>query len=65
MTAQMLESYFRYLKTQHAWRGGIYGGGLSVFDRAPGYGHDLAASADGRILGETVADSCGPARGRD
>lgn len=65
MTVQVLEGYFRYLKTQHAWRGGIYSGGLSVFDRGPRYGQNLAASADGRARGEIVADSCGPARGRD
>ena len=65
LTVKTLEHYFRYLRTRSTWRGGMYAGGLSTFNRAPYNGEHLAASADGRVKGETVADSCGPMRGRD
>lgn len=65
LAADIVGHYFGYLQTQATWRGGVYAGGLSTFNRAPMYGRDLAASADGRRRGEIVADSSGPAYGRD
>ena len=64
-TVEPVEFYFRLLNTLTPWRGGRYSGGLSTFSRAPGYGEHLMATPDGRLQGEPVADSCGPARGRD
>jgi formate C-acetyltransferase len=65
LAAEVLGWYFNCLNTLTTWRGGRYSGGLCTFTRAPGYGKHLAAGADGRRAGETVADSCGAAPGRD
>ena len=65
LTAAALDCYFSYLNTKRTWRGGRYSGGVVVFKRAIRYGKGLAASADGRLAGEPVADSIGPGQGRD
>ncbi len=65
LASEAVECFFRALNTHRTWRGGTYSGGLSVFVRAPEYGRDLAAGADGRRKGQLVADSCGPSAGRD
>lgn len=65
LASEVVRWYFDCLNTLTTWRGGRYSGGLCTFTRAPGYGKHLAAGADGRRAGETVADSCGAAPGRD
>ena len=65
LTAQVLDDYFCSLSRKRTWRGGIYSGGVVVFNRAFQYGKGLAASADGRRSGEPVADSIGPTQGSD
>lgn len=60
-----VEHYFAFLHGLTTWRGGIYTGGVIVFNRAPEYGRGLNATADGRLAGTPVADSIGPIGGRD
>ena len=63
---EIYEHFFRYLLTKHTWRGGIYGGGLSTFNRTADYGSHTGASANGRKNREPLlADSLGAEPGCD
>lgn len=67
--AEVLEHYFKELLKYHTYRGGgngIYGGGLSTFNRTGKYGAGCGASANGRRSGDgNIADSIGATPGMD
>ena len=67
--ARVLEHFFRELMKHRTFRGGgkgIYGGGLSTFERAASNGKGCGASADGRHARDgNIAESAGPVPGRD
>ena len=63
---EVYEHFFRYLLTKRTWRGGIYGGGLSTFNRTADYGSHTGASANGRKNRDPLlADSLGAEPGCD
>ena len=66
---EVLNHFFETLLTHRTWRGGengIYGGGLSTFQRTGRYGRTLGASANGRHKSDIyIADSCGACPGKD
>jgi formate C-acetyltransferase len=54
------------LKRHKTYRGGIYTGGCSTFNRAAGYGSKTAALPNGKLKGEPLlADSIAATPGRD
>lgn len=58
--------FFTYLKTIHTYRGGIFTGGCSPYDRAAMYGRHVGALPNGRRKGEALyADSIGAVPGQD
>ena len=63
------EHYFKLLLTHNTYRGGksgIYGGGLSTFNRTGFYASMIGASANGRHKSDVhIADSCGACPGKD
>ncbi len=62
----VLDHFFRYLLTKRTWRGGIFGGGLSTFQRTADYGCKTGANANGRRNGDLLlADSIGAEPGMD
>lgn len=64
--ANVLNHFFEHLLTYKTYRGGIYGGGLSTFQRTARYGMALGASASGRKSGDVlIADSIGAVPGKD
>ncbi|MBR4865123.1 MAG: hypothetical protein IKU11_00435, partial [Clostridia bacterium] len=63
---RIYEHFFRYLLTKRTWRGGIYGGGLSTFNRTADYGTHTGANANGRKHKDILlADSIGAEPGCD
>lgn len=66
---EVLRHYFSELLRYRTWRGGgdgIYGGGLSTFERAARNGMSCGASADGRhARSGNIAESAGAVPGRD
>lgn len=66
---EILSHFFTELMKYRTYRdsvNGIYGGGLSTFQRTGRYGRSCGASADGRHSGDVnIADSIGPVPGTD
>ena len=64
--AEVLSHFFEHLLTYKTYRGGIYGGGLSTFQRTGRYGNALGASTSGRKSRDVlIADSIGAVPGKD
>lgn len=66
ITARILNRFFTVLKRNKTYRGGIFTGGCSTFNRAAGYGIQTAALPNGKRKGEPLlADSIAATPGRD
>ncbi|MBQ7549034.1 MAG: hypothetical protein IJT03_04940 [Clostridia bacterium] len=66
ITARALNRFLTVLKRNNTYRGGIFTGGCSPFDRAAGYGRRTAALPNGKRKGEPlIADSIAATPGRD
>lgn len=64
--ADVVTQFYTYLLTKRTFRGGIYGGGCSTFNRAANYGFSTGALPNGKRAGDTLmADSVGATPGRD
>ena len=62
----VLEHFYRYLLTKRTFRGGIYGGGCSTFQRTARYGEMLGAMPNGKKKDSLIiADSIGSVPGGD
>jgi len=63
---EIMEHFYRYLLTKRTFRGGIYGGGCSTFQRSAEYGKRIGALPSGKRHGEPMlADSIGAVPGCD
>lgn len=66
ITARALNRFFTVLKRNRTYRGGVFTGGCSTFNRAAGYGMKTAALPNGKLKGEPLlADSIAATPGRD
>ena len=66
ITSRILNRFFTILKRNKTYRGGIFTGGCSTFNRAAGYGSRTAALPNGKRKGEPLlADSIAATPGRD
>ena len=66
ITARLLNRFFTVLKRNRTYRGGVFTGGCSTFNRAAGYGLRTAALPNGKRKGEPLlADSIAATPGRD
>ncbi len=66
ITARTLNRFLTVLKRNNTYRGGIFTGGCSTFNRAAGYGSRIAALPNGKRKGEPLlADSIAATPGRD
>ena len=66
ITARILNRFLTVLKRNNTYRGGIFTGGCSTFNRAAGYGQRTAALPNGKLKGEPLlADSIAATPGRD
>ena len=66
ITARILNRFFTVLKRNNTYRGGVFTGGCSTFNRAAGYGQQTAALPNGKLKGEALlADSIAATPGRD
>lgn len=66
ITAKAVNRFFAVLKRNNTYRGGIFTGGCSTFNRAAGYGKRIAALPNGKLKGEPLlADSIAATPGRD
>ena len=66
ITARALNRFLTILKRNKTYRGGIFTGGCSTFNRAAGYGMKTAALPNGKLKGEPLlADSIAATPGRD
>ena len=66
ITAGVLNRFFTVLKRSNTYRGGVFTGGCSTFNRAAGYGRRTAALPNGKRKGEPLlADSIAATPGRD
>ncbi|MEE0980781.1 MAG: pyruvate formate lyase family protein, partial [Acutalibacteraceae bacterium] len=66
ITARALNRFFTVLKRNRTYRGGVFTGGCSTFNRAAGYGLRTAALPNGKRKGEPLlADSIAATPGRD
>lgn len=66
ITARALNRFFTVLKRNNTYRGGVFTGGCSTFNRAAGYGIRTAALPNGKLKGEPLlADSIAATPGRD
>lgn len=64
--ASVVEHFYSYLRTKRTFRGGIYGGGCSTFNRAADYGKGIGALPSGkRKYSDIFADSIGAVPGTD
>lgn len=62
----IVEHFFRYLRTKKVFRGGIYTGGCSPFNRAAFYGEKVKAMPNGKRANDSlIADSIGAVPGED
>jgi formate C-acetyltransferase len=60
------EHWFAYLKTKRTFRGGIYAGGCSTFNRAANNGRATGALPNGKLKGDPMfADCIGAVPGMD
>ena len=66
ITARALNRFFTILKRNNTYRGGVFTGGCSTFNRAAGYGSRTSALPNGKLNGEPLlADSIAATPGRD
>ena len=66
ITTRALNRFFTVLKRNNTYRGGVFTGGCSTFNRAAGYGMKTAALPNGKSKGEPLlADSIAATPGRD
>jgi formate C-acetyltransferase len=66
ITTRALNRFFTVLKRNNTYRGGVFTGGCSTFNRAAGYGMKTAALPNGKRKGEPLlADSIAATPGRD
>lgn len=66
ITARALNRFFTVLKRNNTYRGGVFTGGCSTFNRAANYGRQTAALPNGKLKGEPLlADSIAATPGRD
>ena len=66
ITARILNRFLTILKRNNTYRGGVFTGGCSTFNRAAGYGQRTAALPNGKLKGEPLlADSIAATPGRD
>ncbi len=66
ITARILNRFFTVLKRNNTYRGGVFTGGCSTFNRAADYGLQTAALPNGKLKGEPLlADSIAATPGRD
>ena len=66
ITTRMVNRFFTVLKRNNTYRGGIFTGGCSTFNRAAGYGQRTAALPNGKMKGEPLlADSIAATPGCD
>ena len=66
ITARILNRFFAVLKRNNTYRGGVYTGGCSTYNRAAKYGRCTAALPNGKRKGEPLlADSIAATPGRD
>ena len=66
ITARILNRFFTVLKRNNTYRGGVFTGGCSTFNRAAGYGRRIAALPNGKLKCEPLlADSIAATPGRD
>ena len=66
ITVRALNRFFTVLKRNNTYRGGVFTGGCSTFNRAAGYGRRTAALPNGKLKGEPLlADSIAATPGRD
>lgn len=62
----IVEHFFRYLRTKECYRGGVYTGGCSPFNRVAMYGEKVMAMPNGKRAADTLlADSIGSVPGQD
>ena len=65
-TAKLVNRFFKVLKRHRTYRGGVYTGGCSTYERAASYGMSLGALPNGKKRGESlVADSIAATPGCD
>ena len=66
ITARALNRFFTVLKRNRTYRGGVFTGGCSPFNRVANYGLKTAALPNGKLKGEPLlADSIAATPGRD
>lgn len=66
ITARILNRFFTVLKRNNTYRGGVFTGGCSTFERAARYGMQTAALPNGKKKAEPLlADSIAATPGRD
>ncbi|MBR4287390.1 MAG: hypothetical protein IKT55_06780 [Clostridia bacterium] len=66
ITARALNRFLTVLKRNRTYRGGVFTGGCSTFNRAANYGKRTAALPNGKLKGEPLlADSIAATPGRD
>ena len=66
ITARALNRFFTVLKRNKTYKGGIFTGGCSPFNRVANYGRKTAALPNGKLKGEPLlADSIAATPGRD
>ena len=66
ITVCALNRFFTVLKRNNTYRGGVFTGGCSPFNRAANYGKKTAALPNGKLKGEPLlADSIAATPGRD
>lgn len=64
--ADIVGHFYSYLRTKRTFRGGIYGGGCSTFNRSATYGASIGALPNGkRRNSDILADSIGAVPGND
>lgn len=62
----IVDHFFKYLRTKKTYRGGVYTGGCSPFNRAAFYGEKVGAMPNGKHEDDSViADSIGAVPGED
>ena len=63
---EVTEHFYKYLLTKETFRGGLYGGGCSPFNRAAAFGIKVGALPNGKKKGSALlADSIGAVPGCD
>ncbi len=66
ITARVLNRFLTVLKRNNTYRGGVFTGGCSTYNRAADYGKRTAALPNGKLKGEPLlADSIAATPGRD